>query len=154
MDLLIIVVAKYFYVVVVLIAAFYVLTLSKIRKIQLLKLSLLTLPLAYIISKILKHFIYDPRPFVVEHVRPLIAHVPDNGFPSDHTLLTMTIASIIFVYNRTLGFVLGGLAIAIGISRVAARVHHPLDIIGSVVIAIGATAISQFALSYFKKRSI
>lgn len=151
MDTLIILTAEYLYLFVILIAAVYISTLNKVGKIQIAKLSLFTLPLAYIVSKILELFIYDPRPFVVEHIKPLIAHAADNGFPSDHTLLTMTIASIIFVYNRKLGVILAGLAIAIGAARVFAGVHHPFDIIGSIAIAIGATIISQLTLMYLYK---
>ena len=38
------------------------------------------------------HFYYDTRPFVRDHVKPLFAHAPDNGFPSDHALLTSFLA--------------------------------------------------------------
>ncbi len=80
---------------------------------------------------------------MVEHVQPLITHAADNGFPSDHTLLTMTIASILFLYNKRLGIVLAILAVIVGYSRVLAKVHHPVDIFGSIVIAIIATYISS-----------
>lgn len=97
--------------------------------------------MAYLIAKISALFINDPRPFVARHIQPLIPHVADNGFPSDHTLLTMTIASIIYAYNKKLGVALFVIAGLIGITRVLANIHHPLDIIGATVIAIGATTI-------------
>ncbi len=147
MDLLIVFIAKYLYLLVVLIAVLFMLRLNKVNRIRLAKLSIVTLPLAYIISKILGRFIYDPRPFVVEHIKPLIAHAADNGFPSDHTLLTMTIASIVFVHNRKLGIMLAIMSITIGTARIAAQIHHPLDIVGSIAIATGATVIALMVLS-------
>ena len=100
-------------------------------------LSVVFLPLAYIIARVVAFIYFDPRPFVVGHFTPLISHAPDNGFPSDHMLLASAIASIIFIYNKKLGTIAWTIAFIIGVSRVFAGVHHWIDIIGSAVIAIG-----------------
>ena len=90
---------------------------------------------------------------MVDHsIKPLFPHIADNGFPSDHTLLTMTIAAIIFVYNRKLGILLAIFSLIIGFSRVAAGVHHALDIIGAAVIAVTTTYISYLVLKFVIKR--
>lgn len=107
-------------------------------------LSVISFPLSFIVAKILAHFIYNPRPFVVSHVKPLFAHAADNGFPSDHMLLTMTIASVVFVYNKKLGILLTVVAVCIGTARVLANVHHVEDIVGSAVIAIVASGVAFF----------
>ncbi len=152
MSQLIIFLAQYFIVIDLLLAGIYVIYLFKNKKtifIKLAKLSILSLPISYLSAKILQHVINDPRPFVVNHaIKPLFAHAPDNGFPSDHTLLTMTVAAIIFSYNRKLGILLALFSLVIGFARVAAGVHHSLDIIGAAVIAIAATALSFFVLQY------
>ena len=151
MDSIIIFTANYVFLVSILIAGIYWLLTPKQRKIYIAKLTVITFPLAYIVSKILGEFIYDPRPFVVEHIKPLITHAPDNGFPSDHTLLTATIASIIFVYNKKLGILLYTISLAIGVSRVLAQIHHPLDIIGSFGIGIGSIIAAYFLLKHFRQ---
>ncbi len=110
----------------------------------------MTFPLILLVSRIAGYYIYDPRPFVVKHIHPLIAHVADNGFPSDHALLTMAIASIIFTFNKKLGIVLFSIASIVGIARVLANIHHPIDIVGSATIAIVVTVIVLF----FKSRPI
>ena len=139
MNTIIVLVAKYLFVVSIALASFvFYRSKPEVRQ-KLLWLSIITLPLSLVIAKLSSLAIYDPRPFVVMHVTPLIAHAADNGFPSDHTLLTMTIATIIFVYNKRWGMGLAVIALMVGASRVAAMVHHPLDIAGSVVIAIVAT---------------
>ena len=90
---------------------------------------------------------------MVDHsIKPLFSHIADNGFPSDHTLLTMTIAAIIFVHNRKLGILLAIFSLIIGFSRVAAGVHHALDIIGAAVIAVTTTYISYLVLKFVIKR--
>lgn len=115
-------------------------------------LSIFSFPLMYIAAKIAGHIIYNPRPFVVDHIKPLIAHAADNGFPSDHALLTATIASVAFAYSKKLSIVLFVIALLIGIARVAAHIHHAEDIIGSFVIAIIMTGISYLIKKRFLKK--
>jgi undecaprenyl-diphosphatase len=58
----------------------------------------------------------------------------------------MVVAEIVFVYSRKLGVLLGILAVLVGVSRVMARVHYPLDIVGSIGIATAATCITYLIL--------
>lgn len=89
--------------------------------------------------------LYDnPRPFVVEHIKPMFPHPADNGFPSDHTALTMVIATTVWLYRRRFGLVLGVLSVLVGTARVLAHVHHPLDIAGAIVMAWVAVAIAAW----------
>ena len=96
---------------------------------------IIILPIIYAVSRIGAAFYYDPRPFVTGHFLPLIPHDPDNGFPSDHTLLSSAIAMVVFYYNRRGGWGLLFLAFLVGLARVLAGVHHVIDVAGSVAIA-------------------
>lgn len=107
--------------------------------------------MTFVISRIAAHLYFDPRPFVIGQYSPLIPHTPDNGFPSDHTLLASAIAAVVFPYRRKLGLVLLALAFFIGAARVYAGVHHPVDIIGSIVIASAATALIYFASATLRR---
>lgn len=77
----------------------------------------------------------EPRPFVLHHRVPLIPHAPDNGFPSDHTLLTFACAFLVLPISLPAG--LAGMAVAttVGLARVASDVHTPLDLVGSLLFA-------------------
>jgi len=110
------------------------------------KLAILSFPIAFLAAWVASHLYYDTRPFVVENVQPIIHHQPDNGFPSEHTLYAMVTAAVVFAYHRKLGLLLGILGILIGIARVAAKVHYPVDIIGSIAIAVTATGIAWLIL--------
>lgn len=139
-------VAQYFYLLVLLIAAIYFFT----RRKQVMKgmaiCGVIIAPLAFIISRISSHFYYDPRPFVVGHFVPLFAHAADNGFPSDHVLLTGAVAAIVWFYNKKLSIVLWALALLIGWGRVYAGVHHWTDIIGSIAIVLVSAAVYYFVV--------
>lgn len=155
MNILIVFVAKYVFLISIFIFLLFSLYLWFYQRkifLSFFTLSIISFPLAYVTAKIFSHFIYDPRPFVSEHVKPLISHVADNGFPSDHMLLTMTIATIVFVYNKKLGILLAIIAIGVGTARVFANVHHIEDIVGSAVIAIATTYITLLMLPSVKKR--
>ncbi len=90
----------------------------------------------------------DPRPFVIGHFVPLIPHVPDNGFPSDHTLLAAALAAIGMYWNKWLGLALWVIAIVIAIARVYVGLHHPIDVLGSIVFALIAVSIWHRLITY------
>ena len=150
MTYLILFCAQYLYLVIVLTALVSFVFLDKSKRINTVKLTALALPLSYIFAKVAAFLFYNPRPFVVEHIQPLIHHAADNGFPSDHTLLTMTIAAIVFAFNRKLGIFLGILAIIVGVARVVAHVHHPTDILGGIVISISSVYFSWYIIKKAK----
>lgn len=107
------------------------------------------LPCIYLFSKLSANLYFDPRPFVVGHFTPLLPHAPDNGFPSDHALLTSAIASVGFVYNKKVSAVLWALTVIVGLARVFAGVHHLVDIAGAISISILVTAV----IDYFLKKA-
>ena len=95
----------------------------------------------------------DPRPFVVDpSVKPLFAHPADNGFPSDHTALSMAVASLVWVQRRTVGAVLAVLALCVGAARVLAHVHHVQDIVAGAVIGVAAAAFGVLVWSLLSHR--
>ena len=142
MDTAIIFIAKYLFItsiVAYLIFSFF-LWRTNIKKFKyFFILSLSSFSLIYVVGKILSVAISDPRPFVVENIPPLIEHAANNGFPSTYTLITITIASVIFAYNKKLGIILFVIALSIGTARVLASIVHPVDIIGAILIGVSVT---------------
>lgn len=91
---------------------------------------------SYIVGKILGHIVIDPRPYIVEHVAPLMPVATDNGFPSDHTLLASALTATMWWLRRrwSIVFVLGTVLVMLG--RLGVGAHHTLDVMGSVVIVL------------------
>lgn len=139
------IVAKYFIVIPLLIAVYVFIKLrTKQQRIDFLILVIGGGVLSLIVAKLGSHLINDPRPFIVGHFKPLIAHGNDNGFPSDHTLLSSFLGFALLKYSRKLGLITLLLAALIGAARMAAGIHHFEDIIGSFVITgISVLLISQ-----------
>lgn len=135
LEMLVVFGAKYLFLVIVIVAVAYAFRQPKDLRVRMLVCAAIALPVAYVAAKIAGALYYDPRPFVAGHFAPLLPHAADNGFPSDHTLLSAAIAAVIFVFNRKLGTVLFVLAFLVGASRVFAGIHHWIDILGSLAIA-------------------
>lgn len=135
MNALIVFAARYLFLLSTIIFGWFFIKLDVQTRKEFGMFAILASLFSYITARLLSALYYDPRPFVITHIQPLIPHAADNGFPSDHTLLTMVIAVVVFTYNRKLGLLLGVVSIIVGISRVLAGVHNPIDILGAVGIA-------------------
>jgi undecaprenyl-diphosphatase len=86
---------------------------------------------AFLIASIIKHFFPIPRPFVVNGGETDVLIRPhDSTFPSEHTVIAFALAVQVFLHDRKVGWFFLGLALIIGMARVAANVHYPLDILG------------------------
>lgn len=133
MDIFIVFCAKYLIIVVGLFALGYWLTLPRKQKTEVLLMGIITGLVAFILAKVGSAMFIDPRPFVSDGVTPLFAYTADNGFPSDHTLLGMIITMALLSVSRKWAVNLFVLTVIIGASRVLAGVHHPIDIVGSIL---------------------
>ena len=146
--------AKYLYLFIILLAGFYIIQKFRRGERDIIWFAIFSLPLTLITAKIAGFLFYDPRPFVSGHFIPLIKHAADNGFPSDHALLSFALASLIFVFDRKLGTLAFLIGILVGYSRVYVGVHSPLDIIGSFVISVIVAALVKYFLKFIKPPKI
>lgn len=94
---------------------------------------------AYLIAKLLGS-IYQPsagRPFELLGVGAGASSLNNPGFPSDHALFASAVVLAVWFETRqkTIVIIMTILIALMGIGRILALVHTPLDIIGGVVIA-------------------
>jgi len=128
-------IAKYFLVLSVIGAIWVWWRLTFNQKKQFIALAVAGAIFSLILAEIGKHLHSDPRPFVVGHFTPYFPHGNDNGFPSDHTLLTAFLAFTVWRYSKRAGWALLGVSVLVGLCRMIAGVHHLQDIIGSIIFA-------------------
>jgi undecaprenyl-diphosphatase len=108
--------------------------------------------LSYIFAHIGAAMYSDPRPFTQDHVKPLITHAADNGFPSDHALLAAAIVAAVLLAAPLwiAPFVI--LGFLVDWARVGAGIHHVQDVAGSTLFVALATLIAfvvvRLALPY------
>ncbi|MBP7811315.1 MAG: phosphatase PAP2 family protein [Candidatus Moranbacteria bacterium] len=131
--------AQYLYLVIAVLAGIFVFSRPKELRLRLLISLVIAFPLTYLVAKLGSVLIENPRPFVLSGIPPLFPHTADNGFPSDHTLFSAAFAALILWSGKRLGIVLMGMALLVGYARVLAGVHHLMDVIGSMAVAISVT---------------
>ncbi len=146
--------AKYLYLIIIIISFIWFLLQPKSRQREILIIILISLPLVLIISEIASRLYYNSRPFVLGHFQPLIPHQANNGFPSHHALLVSVIATIILLFSRRTGLGLWILALFVGFSRVYAGLHHIIDILGGILIAVISVALACIFAKYLKNRGL
>ena len=144
--------AKYLYLIIIAMAVIFYGLQPRERRKNILVLSIIYLPLAYLFGQIAAHFYFDARPFVVGHFQPLIPHAANNGFPSDHMLFSSAIASIVFIYNKKIGVLAWVIAHFVGYSRVSSGLHHWIDVFGSALVAIAVMVlVDRYIVPYIAK---
>ena len=100
--------------------------------------------LAWVLAYILKILIHTPRPFdIFSNVFSLF---PETGyaFPSGHATFFMALAFALFFNHKKVGYVFILFALLIGLARIIAGVHFPIDILGGFILG--------FTIAFFLKK--
>jgi undecaprenyl-diphosphatase len=97
--------------------------------------------LAFGLGLVLERTLGRARPFVELGFTPLVAHVADSSFPSDHTLTGVALIGPLLWTLPRVGWSLLLWTLVVGAARVAAGLHHPSDILGSIALALALDAL-------------
>lgn len=140
-DFLIKVAADYMLIVLVLIAAYaLVFKIPKSKRFKAYCRILVAGLTAYLLAKLVGS-IFQPealRPFELIGKTAGALYLNNAGFPSDHVLFATAITCAVWfeTKQKVLTWILAILIVVIGVGRVLALVHTPLDVIGGVVFAL------------------
>lgn len=129
--------AKHLLVIIVAISV-PVILLNKERRLKIALIALIAFPLSYALARLAGILFAHNQPFAVEGFEPLIPHVVDNSFPSDHTLISGVFASVAFLADHRVGLVLWAFALLVGLARMLAGLHYGADVLAAAVLAITA----------------
>ena len=101
------------------------------------------------INQLLGLLWYEPRPFMVHVGRTLMAHAPDNSFPSDHATLMLTVAGGLMTTRAAprWGMAMLSAAFAVAWSRLYLGVHFPVDMAASAVVALACAFVAVLLVS-------
>lgn len=92
--------------------------------------------LAYLVASFLKILFHTPRPFdAFSQVHSLFTET-GYAFPSGHATVFAAIAFIIFFTHKKAGYIFMFLAFLIGLARIIAGVHFPVDILGGFILGV------------------
>ena len=96
---------------------------------------------AWFIAHFFKDVFHTPRPFDVSPSVMAIVSETGYAFPSGHATFFMALAASLWFYHKRLAVFFGISAVLIGLARISAGVHWPIDIFGGLFLgyAIGVT---------------
>jgi membrane-associated phospholipid phosphatase len=95
---------------------------------------------AYLLAKLVGS-IWQPdglRPFELLGKAAGASYLQNAGFPSDHVLFATAITCAVWfeTKQKVLTWILAILVVVVGVGRVLALVHTPIDVIGGVIFAL------------------
>lgn len=106
----------------------------------------------WFLSYILKFLFHTVRPF--DLFQNVISLFPESGyaFPSAHATFFMALAVSVFFYNKRVGYIFTIFAVLIGLARITAGVHFPVDILGGFVLGFLVSIVVRHLYNYFNRK--
>ena len=156
MHILIKIMADFVFVVVIIWALIVMLKLAKDIRTEYIVRGIITGVVAEGLGQVAGTFYHHAPPFVAQHIQPLAWHINNvNSFPSDHMMLVSAATFVAWASTKNwkVGVPLLILSLIVGVGRVMAHVHWPIDIVASFIIA-GVVTLVIYNLPYRSKRPL
>jgi undecaprenyl-diphosphatase len=103
-----------------------------------------------ILTEVIRYFYHEPRPFSFYGLVPLFNET-SWSFPSGHAAWFFALAMAVWFANRKWGWWYFALALIMGVARVYAGVHWPIDIIGGAAIGVASSLFIHWLLKGNRK---
>lgn len=105
---------------------------------------LVAVGLVYLLSDALGAIWARQRPFArLSNIAALTSHTPQRSFPSRHLASALAMAAVGGRAHHRLGAAMATVGWVLGLSRVAAGLHYPSDLIGGALLGAGVGWLSQ-----------
>lgn len=100
-----------------------------------------------LIAEAIQFLFFRARPFVELNLTPVFNHGNVASLPSGHASIFFALAFAIFLFDKKWGSIFLVGAFLMGVARVAAGVHWPLDIIAGALIGILSALLVNWSLA-------
>lgn len=109
--------------------------------------------IAWIFVIIVKKLFINPRPFILyPDIQTLFLYGSDDSFPSGHSAFYGALAISIFAYHKKMGVLFAFGAVLIGLARIIAGVHFPLDIIMGFIFGASVSVLVYYCVRILSKK--
>jgi undecaprenyl-diphosphatase len=96
---------------------------------------------------------FHPRPFMLGIGHQLMPHAPETSFPSDHAtfLWSLGLSLVLTRERRRWGYAIAVLGLATAWARVYLGVHFPVDMAGSLLVALGGSLLAKAVQPFLRR---
>jgi len=105
--------------------------------------------LATLVDQIFRFFLPIERPFIGQEVTLLFFPPQDPSFPSNHAFLASVAAFSLFSYQKKAGVLAILAAVLIGLSRIVAGVHWPIDVLAGFLFGFLVSLVAKKTLDHW-----
>jgi len=134
--------ARYLIIILFVFCALFLFKISKKTFISL----FFALVIATLLTQLFKFFMPINRPFVNREVNLLFEPPYDSSFPSNHAVLAGICAFSLFFYKKKAGILAILAAVLIGLARIFAGVHWPIDVLAGLLLSFLVSLITKRVL--------
>ncbi len=152
-DAIVIFFARYYTVIMPIGLFFYILeTHAHLSFRQLIYSQLIVLFVARgVVVETIRLFYRRTRPFQDHKVTQLIKKYIEASFPSGHAITLISMGLALGYFDPGLGWFMVLSGVVVGLARLVAGVHYPLDVLAGIVLAWPSAAIGMKIYYYFIK---
>jgi undecaprenyl-diphosphatase len=106
------------------------------------------------LAQLLGQLWFEPRPFMIGLGHTLLAHAPENSFPSDHATLIWSLGLGLIATGAApvAGWIVCALGLIVAWARIYLGVHFPVDMAASLIVAAAAAALARLARPLVDRR--
>jgi undecaprenyl-diphosphatase len=116
---------------------------GKIKKEQALH-AFFAFAVSWVLVDFLKNIFHTPRPFELNGQPTLtIVALADGAFPSGHAAASFAMALTVWLHDKKIGLLFIVASFLVGIARILANVHYPIDILGGMIIGASVSLILE-----------
>ena len=105
--------------------------------------TLIAVVVSMVILFALNSMFFRPRPFTTHPVNLLLYHNTDSAFPSNAATLAFALSFAVLFYNRKVACIMLALSLYVGLARIAAGVHYPLDVAGGILLGLSIACFAR-----------
>ena len=100
---------------------------------------------------VLNSMFFRPRPFTTHPAHMLLYHNTDSAFPSNAASLAFVLSFAVLFYHRKVGYIMLALSLYVGLARIAAGVHYPLDIAGGILLGLSSACFARLSEPLYRQ---
>ena len=102
-----------------------------------------------VFTELVRIFYRRKRPYLAHRVKQLLKKYAEASFPSGHTISIVAMGVALAHFDPAAGWFVALSGLVIGLARIMAGLHYPLDVLAGLVLSLPAAYLGNAIYYYF-----